>query len=132
MSTESKPFDVIRRTPSLVLHEATYDAASAFVLGFDLARQNGLLVGFREWLVLRLGYGMNLAWPALVLRCCFDRSIGADPLRTKDEHRLAIESMFNLIDQFLTERERQDGLRRILVAYDSFLDRQRSDGNLTK
>ena len=39
-----------------VLNE-TYESAAAFVLGYDAACEGGPLMGFREWLVLRIGSG---------------------------------------------------------------------------
>ncbi|MCB5912351.1 hypothetical protein [Streptomyces pinistramenti] len=39
---------------------------NALVLGVDTGSSGGMLVGLREWLIVRLGHGDNLVWVALV------------------------------------------------------------------
>ncbi len=56
----------LRKRPGMYVYPVTYDTAVAFVDGYDAATQRGLLVGFREWLIVKLDGGSNLVWSALV------------------------------------------------------------------
>lgn len=69
---------------------------------------------------MRLGYGMGLPWSQLVLHSCFGAEFVSP--QTKDSHRMAIDAMFELIRSFQAERAQRDGLRKILLAYEAFLD----------
>jgi hypothetical protein len=102
-----------------------FNAVAAFVDGFNLATNGGLLVGFREWLVVRLGYGNNLRWEGLVLRLTFPEteSPGGQLHRTDNQNR-AVQSLFTLLEAFLQERESADSLRRIFLRYEGWLKRQ--------
>lgn len=119
-------FDRIRKQPGMYLQETTYAAAAAFVLGYDLACEGGALVGFREWLVLRLGKGSNLAWFALVPHYAFPESSSPQDAVTanSDAQRHAIDTLFDLIAEFQRERCEPDGLRTILTAYTAWLERR--------
>ena len=114
----------VREHPGMYFR-AEFHVATAFIGGFDLASEGGLLVGFREWLIIRLGYGNNLDWAALVVRLTFPEAQSpSDHLRAEDNQKLAIESLFHLLEAFLKERESPDGLRRIFVRYEEWLKRQ--------
>jgi len=113
----------LRKRPGMYLSPATYDTAVAFVDGYDTATQGGLLVGFREWLVVKLGEGNNLVWSALVsdlMQC----TTGMKEIKSPDDHKAAIEFLFATLDQFLNERDEWGGMRRIYVAYERWLHRQ--------
>ena len=96
----------------------TYESAAAFVLGYDAACEWGVLMGFREWLVLRIGSGNNLTWPALVLDIAFPEA--EDPQKCLGEpaaERHAIETLFDLIAEFDKVRAQHDGLKKIFLAH---------------
>jgi hypothetical protein len=107
----------------MFLVDETYAAASSFVLGYDLACEGGVCVGFREWLVMRVGAGSNLGWPGLVLDVAFP-SMG-DPwkaLASAEAHRHAIDTLFSLLAEFDEKvRSRTDGLREVFTAYERWL-----------
>jgi hypothetical protein len=84
----------VRRRSGMFLSSPTLDNMTAFWVGYDTALSGGLLIGFREWLVMRLGYGTNLGWEALT----------ADILNqqySQGDTSGQIEGLFVLIEQFL-------------------------------
>jgi hypothetical protein len=99
----------------------TYDAVAAIVLGYDTACEGGALVGFKEWLVIRLGRDFaNLYWPALVLKIAFpNEQVPERALTSKEANRKAIDVLFSLIAEFDAERSARGGLARILSKYGS-------------
>jgi hypothetical protein len=102
-----------------------FDVAAAFIQGFDLASNGGALVGFREWLVVKLGYGNNLAWSESALRLAFpDAEAPRQCLLQSGEQKRAVELLFRLLEEFWQEREAPHGLRRIYLKYQAWLQRQ--------
>jgi hypothetical protein len=113
----------LRKRPSMYIRPATYDTAVAFVDGYDAATRRGFLVGFHEWLVVKLGEGNNLAWPALVSGL-MQRGTAVKELKGQYDHNVAIEFLFATLEQFLDERDISGGMRTIYIAYDRWLRRQ--------
>lgn len=118
-------FQAVRRRPALYGIDSTYGATAAFVLGFDAATTGGLLSGFREWLIVRINDGNNLAWPALVTRLL------ADECSHDGEREMCGRCseggggrLFDLLDEFLSEKERHNGMARIFDAYLEWLKKQ--------
>jgi hypothetical protein len=106
----------------MYLEEETYAAAAGFVMGYDEACEGGLLAGFREWLILRLGMGSNLAWPALVLHAAFPQaeSPQAETNSGPKAQRHAIDTLFGLVAEFDDVRAKHDGLRKVYLAYEQW------------
>jgi hypothetical protein len=113
--------EMVRRYPGMYLRRVDFDGAVAFVHGFDVATNGGLLVGFREWLIVRLNGGNNLAWSELLLSLDQSERAG-DPSAATEEARVAF--LFSTLDEFLTEREQLAGMRSIFVRYDDWLRAQ--------
>jgi hypothetical protein len=108
----------VRKSPGMYVSPLSFDAVVAFVQGFDTAVRGGLLVGFREWLIISLDEGSNLAWPVLVSTfLARAQSSAAD-----DEQR--IEGLFAAIEKFLLLCDAPEGKRRIYVSYEAWLRRQ--------
>jgi hypothetical protein len=107
----------LRDRAGMFVAPATYDTITAYLLGHDRALQGGLLVGFREWLIVQLNDGNNLAWPGLV-NALRDR---AEPQSDDDAARAFL---FRLLEEFFAERQRQAGLRRVFFRYERWLERQ--------
>ena len=61
-------FENVRANPGMYIPNATYEAVAAFVLGYDIACEGGVLVGFREWLIPRVGTP-GTTWAGRNLRC---------------------------------------------------------------
>lgn len=102
-----------------------YDVVSAFVLGCDAGNDWGLLAGFREWLILRLDGGNNLVWPALVLEIAFPgEGRSSAKLELPCGHHHAVETLFDLLAEFLEVRNKRDGLREIFEKYEVWVQQQ--------
>jgi hypothetical protein len=114
-------FEKVRRRPSMYVGGESFEILAAWVDGFDVARSGGVLVGFREWLIVRCRGGNNLAWPALV-RGLAGTTDSRDGMGKRDNRR-AIDVMFALIEEFAKDRHRR-GLRAILFDYQRWLWRQ--------
>jgi hypothetical protein len=116
-------FANMRKCPGMYLPAVTYDTTVAFVNGYDTATQRGFLVGFREWLAVKLDGGSNLTWHALVINL-LQRTTRMKELESQDDHKAAIEFLFATLDQFLDERDVSGGVRRVYIAYEHWLRRQ--------
>jgi hypothetical protein len=112
-------FESVRQRTLTYLTEETYAAVVGFVSGYDAGCAGGLLLGFREWLVLRLGLGSNLGWPTLALHVAFPaaRSVDATVLDGSNAHRHAIDTLFDLLFEFDELRSDRDGLKDLYVRY---------------
>ena len=109
-------FESLRDRLGMFVMQSTYCAASSFVLGYDHAFQGGLLVGFREWLVVRSDGGNNLTWPALVLQIASVEGSLSGDLNPQLERR-ALDTLFSLLLEFCDVSSQRDGLERIFVEY---------------
>ncbi|HSK01521.1 MAG TPA: hypothetical protein VK932_09780, partial [Kofleriaceae bacterium] len=91
-----------------------------------LACEGGVLVGFHEWMVVRLDAGSNLHWSALVLHAAFPsakdvhKAVRASP----KAQRHAIDTLFELLAEYDDARTKQDGLKAIFLAYDRWHHQQ--------
>jgi len=123
-------FAKLRKCTGMFVPGQTYAEVVAFVLGYDYACEGGVLVGFREWLAVRLGSGFNLFWSALVLDVTFPSAtspqdaVHADPAA----ERRAIDTLFDLLDEFDKARYRRDGLQNIFLAYQESYARHLNEG----
>jgi len=78
-----------------------YDVAVAFIDGFDLACEGGVLIGLREWLVPKVGSGNNIVWGGLVLDLAFPTAESPTAELEKDGgHKRAVEFLFALLREF--------------------------------
>ena len=120
-------FAQVRQRPGMHLPAITYAGAASYVLGYDAATNYGLLLGFREWLIVRLGMGNNLAWTALaheLIQRQAQKTKPTDSSHIADDDLLLVEGLFNVIEMFLRERDQPDGLRRIFAEYERWLRTQ--------
>lgn len=111
----------VGQRPSAYGLDGTYASMTAFVLGCDAGSSNGMLAGFREWLVVRLDHGNNLAWLALVRHLAPGGFV--HPL-TPEADTAAVGTLFQLLDEFLELREGRDGPLKIYSAYQAWLNAQ--------
>lgn len=111
----------IRQRPSMHGLDSSYATITAFVLGCDAGSSGGMLTGFREWLIVRLGHGNNLTWPALVRHLTPDG--WTHPL-TPEADAQAVTTLFQLLEEFLEQREQPDSLFKIYIAYQAWLNTQ--------
>jgi hypothetical protein len=118
MNQHAQLFENIRKRTGMYTLNDTYESVASFVLGYDAAHEGGTLMGFREWLVLRLDFGDNLGWPALVPHIAFPKA--KDPWKRLGKpaaERHAIETMFDLIAEFDGVRSQHEGLKDIFLAF---------------
>jgi hypothetical protein len=111
----------VGQRPSAHGLDGTYASMTAFVLGCDAGSSNGMLAGFREWLIVRLDHGNNLAWPALVRHLAPNGFV--HPL-TPEADTAAVGALFQLLNEFLELREGRDGPLKIYGAYQAWLNAQ--------
>jgi hypothetical protein len=102
-----------------------FDVAVAFLQGFNLAGGSGLLVGFHEWLVVRLGFGNNLVWCELVLHAIFpDDSSPRNRLQEAGMQEFAVNCLFALLAVFAEDKGSRRGLFWILLRHQQWLESQ--------
>jgi hypothetical protein len=118
-----KLFSLVARRPLMYLIRDDFPTVVAFVEGCDQGNAGGLLAGFREWLITRLGYGNNLTWWALVLLVAepgMDDSPHPDP-QTPEADARARQTLYALLDEFLALTAEHGGRRRIHAAHQTWL-----------
>ena len=93
----------------------SYDTMVAYVQGMDDGASGSLLIGFREFLLLKLGQQDSLVWSGLVLRLAFGGE-RPRPLSEADD-AAAIGSLFDLLDEFLAEIRGDHNLGRLFHEY---------------
>ncbi len=123
MGNFRKVFQEVRARTGMYIPDPTYASVCCFILGFDTACDGGVLVGFREWLVPRVGFGSNLTWASLALYAIFPGV--KDPASTLSlvpgGEKEAIDRLFQLIDELDDARSAPDGMRRIFASYEAWL-----------
>lgn len=102
----------------MYLPELSFHACASYVAGYDAATEGGLLVGFHQWLVVKVGHSDNLAWYALV------REVMGASANSPTDHAGEVAFLLATLDEFLSERARRGGLRRIFSAYEAWLRQQ--------
>lgn len=106
----------VRRRPGMhLVAPLSYDSIVTYVEGIDAGASGALLVGFHEFLLLKLGEQDNLVWSGLVLRLALgdERST---PLSQEDDAK-AIDYLFDLLDEFLAEIRGAHTLQRLFHEY---------------
>jgi len=96
----------------------TLDCVLNYLQGHDDAMMGGLLVGFRESLIMRLGTGDNFTWTALVGLVLKAQGVPSD------DEQARIEGLFVLLEQYFDERNHFRGLFRMYRRYDRWLSAQ--------
>ena len=123
----SLPYDLdeVRHRPSMYLPSPHFDVAAAYVMGIDAACNGGFLEGFREWLIPMVNSGNNLAWTELVLRIAFPQTNNPrDLIHQSSDSAIAIECLFHCLEEFLTTKQQDKGLRFIHERYQKWLRSQ--------
>src|SRR4051794_29648326 len=80
-----------------------YERAFSALTGFDLARGQGELAAFQDWISARHP-GSSLAFWSLVLADAFGGDVTEDRLISDADHQLAITKLCRLVREFLVER----------------------------
>lgn len=99
-------FSSVRRRPEMYGVQNSFPAVCAYLNGVDAGTEGKALAGFREYLVLRAGKGNNLVWEGLVRHIAFPGNdhLPSDYLADPDRERHALETLFDVLDDFLATR----------------------------
>ncbi|MER7892194.1 hypothetical protein ABTX15_20480 [Micromonospora sp. NPDC094482] len=121
-------FADIRRRPGMWLIRADFACVVAFVEGCDQANARSLLTGFQPWLVTRADGLDNHVWWSIVAH--LTEPIGPKPFRDLDSDldARAVETLFDLLDEFLELRAEHDGLNRVFAAHEQWRRRREQNG----
>jgi hypothetical protein len=120
-------FELVSANPKGFGVDETYQSVSAFLNGCDAGNSWQLLNGFREWLVMELGYGSNLPWKGLVLKIALTDQERIPVFDALEPHadEIARVKLFELLEKFWRFRESR-GLEQIYFDYREFLSRKDS------
>jgi hypothetical protein len=120
----------LRKRPLMYLIREDFATVAAHIDGYDLGHNHALLTGFREWLVTQVGCNDQHVWWSLVAQ--LTPPAGHKSIRTWDAETdaLAVETLFDLIDEFLELRDEHDGMLRIYAAYGKWRDLRKAHGCL--
>lgn len=127
MKSDVELFEALRISRGMYLSSDSYEELIALILGFDLGRSGGPLMGFKEWLVFKHQDGANLQWGRLVLEMC-RASKGEDQFNdprtmSREVRQFAADELLRLILEFLKDRE-QRGLRAVYLDFQQWLEGQ--------
>ncbi|MEZ0064380.1 hypothetical protein ABIA32_000358 [Streptacidiphilus sp. MAP12-20] len=98
----------VGRRPGMFVGTASFHAVTAFLTGYDQhAQRHGGpgLTGWPEWVVRRRGRSCNHGWPGQVLHIALPDGWDNIWKLPPDDEKHAIEVLFQLLDEFVTERE---------------------------
>jgi hypothetical protein len=106
--------------PALYIGRNDFNAVVAYIDGFNVARGNAPLLGFREWLVVKANTGNNLHWAGLVKLLV--------PLPEKEsevtQDGFWIVAAGNLIAEYLAYRN-ANGITKVYYKYARWLLRKK-------
>lgn len=108
---------LVHERPGMYGLDGSFKHFCIFVMGCDAGTSWSMLAGFREWLIIQLNGGDNLAWTALVeLIALPSRERIGEPLDA-EENTVAVETLFRLLGEFLELRKGYQGLPNIFREY---------------
>ncbi len=114
----------IRKHPSMMLWERTYDGVVNFIMGYDQGCAGGMLEGFQEWLALHHGGSTSERWRERVLEIAFPgvESARAAVSASDTAQGHAIDTLLDLLADFDRALSSDpDALGKIYIAYDKQL-----------
>lgn len=83
-----------------------YDRAWSMLTGFALARGDGELTAFQEWISARHPGSSSLVFSSLVLAEAFGNGATDDRLASDGDHLLAVSKLCQLFREFLKQHAR--------------------------
>jgi hypothetical protein len=95
-----------------------------FISGYEACANGGILVGFREWLIVKNNDYNNLAWEKIALYDSFPGS--SDPLKEIEDNiknQYAIHHLIVLIHEYFDYKNKV-GLKKIFLDYQKWLQNQ--------
>ncbi|QWF85040.1 hypothetical protein HUW46_08493 [Amycolatopsis sp. CA-230715] len=106
--SEREYFAQFAKRVGMFVGRTSFRAATDFMMGYDqAARRYGEpgLTGWREWLMANYEVGANLVWAGQVMQIAKPGWQGEQDFTYEEEERL-LKVLFELLDEFLAERER--------------------------
>jgi hypothetical protein len=100
--------------------DGSYGAYVTYLYGYDAGSRDSALLGFREWMLLKLGHESSFVWSSLVTQVALPEVSPGPGYRDLDEeqNKVAVEALFRFLGEFLRDRDsRRDGLRTIFRDY---------------
>ncbi len=100
--------------------DGSYGNYVTYLYGYDAGTQGSALLGFREWLLLKLGRQSSFVWSSLITELAVPGASGSFGHRGLDEEqdRRAVKALFQFLEDFLQDRDAErDGLRVIFRDY---------------
>ncbi|MDG4840286.1 hypothetical protein O7631_27480 [Micromonospora sp. WMMD967] len=121
-------FANIRNRPRMWLVREDSASVVAFIEGCNQANAGTLLTGFQPWLVTQAGCLDNHVWWSIVAHLV--EPIGPKDIRDMDPDLDArtVESLFDLLDEFLELRDERDGLNRVFAAHEQWRRSREQNG----
>ena len=117
--------DDVRRCPGMYATFPSFDMMTAFLMGIDQATDDEFLKGFHDWLVPKVGFAANLVWSALVLYLAFPGTENArSSLIAPLGEATAFDCLFDNLEEFLAEKQKEGGLQTIQHRYQEWLKSQ--------
>lgn len=111
-----KLFADVNRRPSVYGLDGSYRQHVAFITGCDAGNDWGLLVGFPEWLAMKVEAEANVTWSSLVLQVVGLTAASGHPADEESDSK-AVEALFALLDDFLSQRAGAKGASSIISRY---------------
>ncbi len=108
--SEREYWACVAKRPGMFIGRTTLPCLEAFLEGYDQhsLRHGGLgLSGWLDWLVERRGQDCNHAWPGQVRHLALPDGWGSEGL-SADQEQHVIRVLFELLDQFLVDREAKE------------------------
>ncbi|MEW1643044.1 hypothetical protein [Streptomyces sp. NPDC091219] len=111
--------ELIRTRPGMYGLDGSYGDYVTYLYGYDAGTRDGALLGFREWLLLKLGHHSSFVWPRLVTELVLPEASPGRGYRDLDEKQNSmVKALFRLLGEFLHDRDAErDGLRSIFRDY---------------
>lgn len=109
--------ELIRTRPGMYGLDGSYGSYVTYLYGYDAGTQGSALLGFREWLLLKLGRQSSFVWSSLITELAVPGASGSFGYRGLDEeqNQTAVQALFQFLRDFLRDRDAErDGLRSIL------------------
>lgn len=119
-------FRSIQKRPGMYGLDGSFKHYEIFLNGCDAGNEWGLLAGFREWLIMRLGYGSSLVWGALVLHLALPDGFEL-PLNDEADKKAA-GVLFDLLDEFMEDRSGANGISEVFERYGAWAAQRAAHG----
>ncbi len=112
--------ELIRTRPGMYGLDGTYGDYVTYLSGYDAGTQGSALLGFREWLLLKLGRQSSFVWSGLITELALPGLSPSPGYRSLDgeQSQIAVGALFQFLGDFLRDRDAErDGLRYIFHDY---------------